>query len=147
MRAFPKRDILILVAPAVLLVLLLYLAPLAMNGALSLFRWTAARPDLEFIGLGNYQTLDELGLLIPTVLRTIVFAIAAAALMVIVPLALALAVESNTRGNRILRTIFVIPILLSPLAVHAHQPVVVLHGERLEKASPVIAVDGFLHAS
>jgi ABC-type sugar transport system permease subunit len=117
MRAFPSRDVLILVAPAVLVVFVLYLAPLAMNGALSLFRWTAARPDLEFVGLGNYQTLDELGLLMPTVQRTVVFAVAAAALMVIVPLALALAVESNTRGNRILRTIFVIPILLSPLAV------------------------------
>ena len=34
MRAFPRRDVLILVAPAVLVVLLLYLAPLAMNGAM-----------------------------------------------------------------------------------------------------------------
>ena len=115
--AFPRRDIILLTAPAVILVFVLYLGPLAMNGVLSLFRWTAFRPELVFTGLQNYQTLDELDILVPTVQRTLVYAIGAASLMVLVPLALALALEANTRGNRLLRTVFIIPVLLSPLAV------------------------------
>lgn len=117
LEAFPRRDIVLLVAPAAVLVLLLFVGPLAMNGFLSLFRWTAFRPELVFTGLQNYTTLDELGILVPTVQRTLVYGIGAATLMVLGPLVLALALESNTRGNRLLRTVFIIPVLLSPLAV------------------------------
>ena len=107
----------ILVAPAAVLVFVLYLGPLAMNGLLSLFRWTAARPDLVFTGLGNYQTLDDLGSSFPTVQRTIVYAVGAAAIMVVGPARFGPRAGGDTRGNRVLRTIFIIPVLLSPLAV------------------------------
>jgi ABC-type sugar transport system permease subunit len=114
---FPRRDIVLFVAPATVLVAGLYIAPLVMNSVLSLFRWTAFRSDLQWAGLENYQTLDDLGLLVPAVQRTLVYAVVAATVMVVGPLALALALERGTRTNKALRTLFIIPVLLSPLAV------------------------------
>ena len=113
----PLREKVLFVAPAFLLVLGLYLTPLLLNAGLSLFRWTAFRPDISWFGLGNYADLNAEGLLVPTVARTLVYAAVSATLLVVAPLLLALALERGTRLNRVLRTVFFAPVLLSPLAV------------------------------
>lgn len=105
------------VGPATALVVVLYLIPLGMNGVLSLFDWTAFKSDLSWIGVENYIQLDRSGLLVPTVLRTLTYALIATILLVLGPLILALSLERTTRTNMLLRTIFFAPILLSPLAV------------------------------
>ena len=106
----------VLVGPASLLVIGLYLLPFFINAALSLFSWTAFRSDLEWIGLENYRRLDQNGLLWPTILRTLQFTAICAGAMVAGSLILALGLERNTRSNRILRTVFLLPLVLSPLA-------------------------------
>ena len=116
LRDFTVRDLLILVGPAALLVVGLYLMPFFINATLSLFSWTAFRSDLEWIGLENYRRLDQNGLLWPTILRTLQFTVICAGAMVVGSLLLALGLERNTRSNRILRTVFLVPLVLSPLA-------------------------------
>ena len=106
----------VLVGPASLLVIGLYLLPFFINAALSLFSWTAFRSDLEWIGLENYRRLDQNGLLWPTIFRTLQFTLICAGAMVVGSLILALGLERNTRSNRILRTVFLAPLVLSPLA-------------------------------
>ena len=105
-----------LVGPASLLVVGLYLLPFFINAALSLFSWTAFRSDLEWIGLENYLRLDQNGLLWPTIFRTLQFTVICAGAMVVGSLLLALGLERNTRSNRLLRTVFLVPLVLSPLA-------------------------------
>ena len=105
-----------LVGPASLLVLGLYLLPFFLNAVLSLFSWTAFRSDLEWTGLENYRRLDQNGLLWPTIFRTLQFTVICAGAMVVGSLLLALGLERNTRSNRILRTVFLVPLVLSPLA-------------------------------
>lgn len=105
-----------LVGPASLLVVGLYLLPFFINAALSLFSWTAFRSDLEWIGLENYRRLDQNGLLWPTIFRTLQFTVICAGAMVVGSLLLALGLERNTRSNRLLRTVFLVPLVLSPLA-------------------------------
>jgi raffinose/stachyose/melibiose transport system permease protein len=112
-----RRDVVLFVGPAAAIVIVLYIGPLLLNAGLSLFQWTAFRSQLTWIGLGNYEQLDRSGLLIPTVARSVTYALMSSALIVLGPLALALALERNTRVNRILRTAFFAPVLLSPLAV------------------------------
>jgi raffinose/stachyose/melibiose transport system permease protein len=103
--------------PAFGIVLVFYLVPLLLNVVLSFFAWTAFRPELRWSGLGNYRDLNEEGVLAPTVLRSLVYAAVASALAIVGPLLLALALERPSRANRLLRTIFFAPVLLSPLAV------------------------------
>lgn len=116
LRDFTVRDLVVLVGPASLLVIGLYLLPFFINAALSLFSWTAFRSDLEWIGLENYRRLDQNGLLWPTIFRTLQFTVICAGAMVVGSLILALGLERNTRSNRILRTVFLLPLVLSPLA-------------------------------
>ena len=116
LRDFTTRDLLLLVGPASLLVLGLYLLPFFLNAVLSLFSWTAFRSDLEWTGLENYRRLDQNGLLWPTIFRTLQFTVICAGAMVVGSLLLALGLERNTRSNRILRTVFLVPLVLSPLA-------------------------------
>lgn len=116
LRDFTVRDLVILVGPASLLVIGLYLLPFFVNAALSLFSWTAFRSDLEWIGLENYRRLDQNGLLWPTIFRTLQFTVICAGAMVVGSFLLALGLERNTRSNRILRTVFLLPLVLSPLA-------------------------------
>jgi raffinose/stachyose/melibiose transport system permease protein len=117
LNAHGRRDVLLFVGPAAIVVLGLYVAPLVINVVLSLFNWTAFRPSLSWTGLGNYQQLDSQNLLIPTTIRTLIYALVTAVLLVIGPLCLALALERNSHTNRLLRTAFFAPVLLSPLAV------------------------------
>lgn len=116
LRDFTIRDLVVLVGPASLLVVGLYLLPFFINAALSLFSWTAFRSDLEWIGLENYRRLDQNGLLWPTIFRTLQFTVICAGSMVVGSLLLALGLERNTRSNRLLRTVFLVPLVLSPLA-------------------------------
>ncbi|MDE0139561.1 MAG: sugar ABC transporter permease [bacterium] len=116
LRDFTIRDLVVLVGPASLLVVGLYLLPFFINAVLSLFSWTAFRSDLEWIGLENYRRLDQNGLLWPTIFRTLQFTVICAGAMVVGSLLLALGLERNTRSNRILRTVFLVPLVLSPLA-------------------------------
>ena len=116
LRDFTIRDLVVLVGPASLLVIGLYLLPFFINAGLSLFSWTAFRSDLEWIGLENYRRLDQNGLLWPTIFRTLQFTVICAGAMVVGSLLLALGLERNTRSNRILRTVFLVPLVLSPLA-------------------------------
>lgn len=113
---FTVRDLVVLVGPAALLVIGLYLLPFFVNAALSFFSWTAFRSDLEWVGLENYQRLDQNGLLWPTVFRTLQFTVICAGAMVVGSLLLALGLERNTHSNRVLRTVFLVPLVLSPLA-------------------------------
>lgn len=117
MNPHPRRDIILFVGPAAVVVVGLYLAPLVINVVLSFFNWTAFRPGLSWTGLGNYQQLDAQNLLVPTTVRTLLYAVITTVLLVIGPLCLALALEPNSHTNRILRTAFFAPVLLSPLAV------------------------------
>ena len=117
MKISTVRDNFILVTPATVLVVGLLLVPLFMNVVLSLYNWTAFRSGLEFSGFDNYRQLDQQNLLVPTVIRTLVYTFIAATLMVVGSLSLALSLERNTRSNQILRTVFFAPLILSPLAV------------------------------
>ncbi|OGO54270.1 MAG: hypothetical protein A2V85_17350 [Chloroflexi bacterium RBG_16_72_14] len=102
--------------PAALVVVTLYVLPLAINGGLAFTDWNSFHSGIAFNGLDNLVTLQDQASLVNQVRLTLVYAVTASALGNAFALVLALALERPTRSNHLFRAVFFIPVLLSPLA-------------------------------
>lgn len=110
------RPLLLLAVPAFILVALFYIAPNALNFVLSTTDWSATRPNPTFIGLGRFEELARDRTVWRSLDTTIRFAIIVMLASNLVSLSLALALEGSGRFNLLLRTVFFLPVLISPLA-------------------------------
>jgi multiple sugar transport system permease protein len=103
--------------PAVLVLLVLYLIPVISVVVLSFYQWTFSRVTAPaFIGLGNYVTLFTEERFWTAVFNTTYYA--ALALVVQIPLGMIIALVFNMQfiGRGIIRTIFLFPMMATPLA-------------------------------
>ncbi|RSM64129.1 ABC transporter permease [Actinoplanes sp. ATCC 53533] len=94
-----------------------FLLPNVLNFGYAFTDWNAFRPAVAFVGLDNFRELAADGTLWADLRRTLIYAVAVTLLQNATGLALALALEQPTRGNRALRAILFLPVLLAPLAV------------------------------
>jgi len=115
-RSHSVRPGLWLAVPAITLVILFYVIPNVLNFVLSFTDWSSRRPNPSFIGTARFSELagdedvwDALG----TTLR---FAVMVMVIENIVALLLALGLEKPSRFNTVMRTVFFLPVLISPLA-------------------------------
>ena len=111
-----RRGSTLLMVPAIVLLVAFYLLPNVLNLLLGLTNWNAFKSDTKFVGLGNFQTLADTNVLSNAVVTTLLFAAAAMVLVNVLGLAFALGLERTTRSNGVLRTLFLIPVLISPVA-------------------------------
>jgi raffinose/stachyose/melibiose transport system permease protein len=102
--------------PIALAVALLYFLPLLINWYLAFTDWSGFKSGINFTGLENFETLQDLYTITDQVRLTIIYAVTASAVGNAIALTLALALEERTWGNQLFRAIFFIPVLLSPLA-------------------------------
>lgn len=102
--------------PAIIVVVVLYVLPVIINGVLGFTNWSAFKSAIEFTGLTNLTTLLQQNSLLDQIRLTVVYAITASAVSNLLSLPLALALEKSTRVNTFFRSVFFIPVLLSPLA-------------------------------
>jgi multiple sugar transport system permease protein len=104
-------------APAVIALAALVGAPMAFNLFLSLQDWFVAG-QMRFIGIGNFQRLifdDE-----PfrwAVWRTLYFTALAVTAQLVLGMAIALLLHREFRGRALLRSVFVLPMVTTPVAV------------------------------
>jgi ABC-type sugar transport system permease subunit len=105
-----------LVLPAVVLLVGFYLLPNLLNLVLGLTDWNAFRGEARFVGIDNFIQLAATDVLWNAVGTTLVFAAATVVIQNVLALALALALEATNRVNGLFRTIFFIPVLISPVA-------------------------------
>ena len=103
-------------APIAVAVALLYFLPLLINFYLAFTDWSGFHSGVNFSGLENIRTLLDQYSLLSQVRLTITYAVTASALGNLGALALALALERRSLINQVLRAVFFIPVLLSPLA-------------------------------
>jgi multiple sugar transport system permease protein len=98
---------------------LMVVFPLAYTAWLSLTdAFGAVNADTRFLGLTNYaDALGDTRRFWPAVGRTAVFTVAAVALELVLGLALAMLLRRPFRGMRWMRTILMIPLLATPVAV------------------------------
>lgn len=106
--------------PALVIYTLLFIAPVILNFGYSLTNWNAIKLSGEtakFVGLANFQKIFSEPELFAVITRTIVFAAITTVLKNIFAFLLALALNRSFKTTSVLRAIFFLPSMLSPLII------------------------------
>ncbi len=106
--------------PALFLYTLLFIVPVILNFYYSFTNWNAIRLTNEvarWVGLKNYVTIFQDSELSVVILRTIYFALITTVLKNVIGFVLALAFNEGLKTRNILRAIFFLPSILSPLII------------------------------
>jgi raffinose/stachyose/melibiose transport system permease protein len=103
--------------PAFVFVGIFFVAPLLLNVPLSFSNWTTYRTAIVWNGFKNFEALYNQGYLINAIWITAAYSVIAMLVQNVVSLSLAYALRENTLLNGFFRSVFFLPVLLSPLAV------------------------------
>jgi multiple sugar transport system permease protein len=110
-RARRQRLGLLFVAPSVLLVLGMFVLPVIVTGVMSFYDWSLLG-DRTFIGLANYRRLAGDAAFGHSLGFTTLYTVIVTAALFVVGLALASAVRHRRRGVGLLRTAYVMPVVI-----------------------------------
>lgn len=102
--------------PAVALVGVFFLVPLLLNAGYAFTSWTTFTSAIRFNGFDNFAVLLEQGYLGNAIRVTLLYAVIAMTVQNVVSIVLAMALRDATRLNGFFRTVFFLPVLISPLA-------------------------------
>ena len=114
-----KRELsyISLYLPALLLFLLFVIWPLIQAIYFSMTDWDGISATYHFQGLKNYVTFFKDTYVLHSTIATMKYTIAVTIAQNVVALALALALNQKFRSRNVLRTVFFLPSLFSPLVV------------------------------
>ena len=104
--------------PALFFYILLFMIPVILNFGYSFTNWNAIKMTGEtakFIGLDNYITIFQDPELFQVIIRTLLFAAVTTVFKNVIGFLLALALNEGLRTRNILRAVFFLPAMLSPL--------------------------------
>ncbi|MCM3587480.1 sugar ABC transporter permease [Mesobacillus maritimus] len=101
--------------PALLLILLLIYVPITLSGYYGLMDWDGIG-EMKFIGLENYVTLIQDKMFWTSTWHSFLLAIFSTASLLLY-LAISLVLASKIKGSDLLRKIYLIPMLLSSVAI------------------------------
>lgn len=109
----------LMLSPALAFVGLMIVFPLIFTVNLSFTdAFGAVNADNRYIGLQNYaDALTDARRFWPAAWRTVVFTVVAVTLEVVLGLALAMLMRKAFRGMRVVRTVLMIPLLATPVAI------------------------------
>jgi multiple sugar transport system permease protein len=110
---------LLFIAPAVLFLLFTSVYPLLYSLRLSFFSWNMTVPNSRpvFIGLDNYTRLFSDANFLASVRITLIFVLASVTLEFLLGMALALLATSNIKAIGLIRTVLLIPLMMTPVVV------------------------------
>jgi len=106
-----------LAAPAILLMLVIFLYPLGHSFVMSFFRWDLNSTESPFLGLDNYTDLFTGTSFGQTLRNQVVFTVASLVIEVVGGMAIAVLLSSKLRGLRPARTLLLIPPMVAPAVV------------------------------
>lgn len=113
-----SKSILWFVLPAVLALLAISIYPLIRSITLSFYSYNLLRPDrTSFIGLGNFMNAFTDSNFWNALKRTAYFTILGVSIELILGMLIALLLNRNFRGKGIVRSLMIVPMILSPVAV------------------------------
>jgi multiple sugar transport system permease protein len=112
-----RRDVLLLVGPAVAYLVAFSLFPLLYSLTISFFRWDQVGSRFEFYGLGNYADLLGDDVFWQATINSAVMTGLGVAIQVLLGTALALFFDLRLRGSWFVRGVLVLPMLLTPVVV------------------------------
>lgn len=103
--------------PAFVPVGIFFVAPLILNLPLSFSNWTTYKSEITWNGLANFTRLIDQGYFVRAISVTVVYSVIAMLVQNVVSLPLAYALRKTTTLNGFFRSLFFLPVLVSPLAV------------------------------
>jgi multiple sugar transport system permease protein len=112
-----RRDIGLLVAPAIVYLVVFSLFPLLYSLTISFFRWDQIASSFEFYGLGNFADLVADPVFWQAAVNSAVMTAIGVSLQVVLGTALALFFDLRLRGSWFVRGVLVLPMLLTPVVV------------------------------
>ncbi|GAB3616125.1 sugar ABC transporter permease [Okibacterium endophyticum] len=102
--------------PAILFVGVFFVVPQILNLRFAFSNWTTYSSEITWNGWDNFQSLMDQGYLTQGVAVTAGYAVIAMVIQNTVSLTLAYGLKDATRVNGFFRSLFFVPVLLSPLA-------------------------------
>lgn len=105
-----------LLVPALAFIVAFYVVPNLLNFVYSFTDWSTYKDQVNYVGARNFSDLASESELTSIAWTTVKYALIVVVVENVVALGLALALEDDTKMNVVLRTVFFIPVLLSPLA-------------------------------
>lgn len=114
-----RRLSLLFLAPAVMFLLFTSVYPLLYSLRLSFYSWNMSVPNSQpvFIGLDNYTRLFSDPNFLSSVRITLIFVAASVTLEFLLGMALALLATSNLKIVGLIRTVLLIPLMMTPVVV------------------------------
>ncbi len=106
--------------PAVIIYTLLFIVPVILNFVYSFTNWNAIRMTSEvakFVGWDNYVEIFRNKELLSVIGRTLVFALVTTVFKNIIGFLLALGLNEGLKTRNVLRAVFFLPAMLSPLII------------------------------
>ena len=117
-RWFQKNMKFVFLAPSIIFILAMIIAPLVYNFSLSFTDWTmAVNKAPKFIGLTNYIEVFKEPRFVNSVGRTLLFSLIAIALEAILGIALAVLINRKFHGRRIVQALMLLPVVATPVAL------------------------------
>ena len=112
-----KKVIALFVLPGLIVYLFIFLLPILLTFLLSFCKWDMVE-SMQFIGLDNYiQLFTEEELFWPSIKNMFVLLVAVLGIQIPLSLTIALLLDKITKGSRLLKTSYFIPVLFSATAV------------------------------
>ena len=105
----------VFILPAILGTLIFIIIPVICSFGLSFTKWDLLNP-IEFVGLSNYKEIFTEPLFGKIFINTVVFAFSTSVLGVIIPLILAVILNSKIRGSEFFKTAYFLP-FITPMIV------------------------------
>jgi len=112
-----KLSKIFFLAPVVVLILVITVFPLLYTIGLSLFKWTFGSTPPTFIGINNFLEIFEDARFWGSVKITGLFIITTLIIEFIIGLGLAIFLETNGKGVRLIKPLCIIPLFASPVAM------------------------------
>jgi multiple sugar transport system permease protein len=104
--------------PAVLFVLLMMVFPIIYTVRISFFEWSmSATTPPKWVGIANYSTLLSDNRFWDSVKSTFIFTIGSITIETVLGVAIALLLFRDFRGKNIVKTIFLLPMVATPVAM------------------------------
>ncbi len=104
-----------LLAPAVIAILIVAIYPLAYIVAAAFSESSLGRPFTDWVGFDNFVTMLGDGVTLPSLGRSLIFAIPSALLALVAGLVVALSLDAAVKGGRIIRVLLLLPLMTPPV--------------------------------
>lgn len=107
------------VLPSLIFITIIFMIPLTYTVVMSFLRWNLLRPDLGIraAGFDNYTRLFTDSFTLETVGRTFYFVTGSVLLELLAGLCIALALNSEFKGWKVVQSILLVPFMIAPVVV------------------------------